>query len=192
MSPTTTTAASEQRTRTTAIAAVLCAGIAVGSYISVPAGPVPFTLQTLFVLLTGLLLTPGWAAAAVAAYLLMGAAGLPVFSAGSGGIGHLLGPTGGYLWGFLPAAVAASLLRTGLQGFSSGNTSIIPDAVAAAAATLLIYAAGVVQLALIAGMGPLEALAAGMLPFLIGDAVKLFAAVLAAALMRPLLRRRGI
>ncbi|MFW5801507.1 MAG: biotin transporter BioY [Spirochaeta sp.] len=178
-----------------AVAALCCASIAAGAYITIPAGAVPFTLQTMFVLLTGLILTPGWAAAAVAAYLLMGSIGLPVFSAGSGGFGHLLGPTGGYLWGFLPAAVAVAAVRRifrSEQWQSARWKKAGTDLLAAVAGTIIIYAAGVTQLSLVTGMGPVEAISAGMLPFLIGDAVKLAVAITCAGLMRPLLLQRGI
>ncbi len=177
----------------TSIAALACAGIATGAYISIPMGPVPFSLQTLFVLLAGLLLRPQWAASAIGAYLLLGSIGLPVFSAGSGGIGHLLGPTGGYLWAFLPAVVAAS--------FIAGRESRRPaprrlrmrpfrQLMASITATLIIYAGGVFQLAAMADLTTGEAIAAGMLPFLIGDAVKIVAALAASNLLLPLMHRR--
>ena len=182
---------SNQTTYRVAVAALCCAGIAVGSYISIPAGPVPFTLQTLFVLLTGLLLTPAWAAGAVAAYLLLGSVGLPVFAAGSGGFGSLLGPTGGYLWGFLPAAASVSFIRQFSARFLP-NRAVWSDVVACLDGTLIIYAAGIIQLSLVTGMTVGASISAGMLPFLIGDAIKLTAAVGATAVIRPLLARREV
>ncbi|AFG37069.1 biotin transporter BioY [Spirochaeta africana] len=184
-----------QRIYRIAAAALCCAAIAAGSYISVPAGPVPFTLQTMFVLLTGLVLIPGWAAAALGAYLLMGGFGLPVFSAGSGGVGHLLGPTGGYLWAFLPAAVIIAWLQRVCENCIPQTSRIrtaAVDLLTVIVGTLIIYAGGVTQLAAVTGMAPGEAVAAGMLPFLMGDVIKMAAAVACAALMRPLFRRRGI
>ena len=77
----------------------------------IPFSPVPVTGQTLVVLLCGLLLGKNLAAAAVGSYLLQGAAGLPFFAGGKSGLATLLGPTGGYLFGFLAA------LRTFIQGF---------------------------------------------------------------------------
>jgi biotin transport system substrate-specific component len=76
--------------------------------VPVPGTEVPMTLQLLAVVLTGLSLSPREAAAALSTYLILGAAGLPVFSPGSTG---LFGPTAGYLVGFIPAAWAVSLVR---------------------------------------------------------------------------------
>lgn len=73
---------------------------AAGAYLAIPIGPVPIVLQNLFILLAGLLLGSRWGLASVRVYLLTGALGLPVFAGGLGGIGRLVGPTGGYLVGF--------------------------------------------------------------------------------------------
>ena len=86
------------------LASLMAALIAVGGYLAIPIGPVPIVLQNLFVLVAALLLGSRWASAAVAVYLLAGACGLPVFAGGGGGLGHLFGPRGGYLFGFLAAA----------------------------------------------------------------------------------------
>ena len=85
------------------MAAVLCAI----APISIPIGPVPVTLATLVVYLTAYLLGWKWGTAACLAYLLAGLAGLPVFSGYGAGTGVLLGPTGGYLIGYLPRALAS-------------------------------------------------------------------------------------
>ncbi len=84
-------------------ASLLAALTAAGAYLAIPIGPVPIVLQNLFILLAGLLLGSRWGLASVGVYLLAGALGLPVFAGGLGGIGRLVGPTGGYLVGFLPA-----------------------------------------------------------------------------------------
>ena len=99
-----------------------CAALmAVCAWIAVPADP-PFTLQTLGVFLSVGLLGGRRGAAAVGLYLLMGAAGLPVFSGFGGGLGSLLGATGGYLTGFLAAALvmwaAERLLGAGLRALA--------------------------------------------------------------------------
>lgn len=73
---------------------------AVGAQVSIPTWPVPITLQTFFVLLSGAFLGARKGFASQLAYLTAGAAGLPVFAGGSGSIIHLIGPTGGYLLGF--------------------------------------------------------------------------------------------
>lgn len=83
--------------RMTVYASLFAALTAAGAYLSIPIGPVPIVLQNLFILLSGLLLGSRWGPASVAVYLLAGACGLPVFAGGMGGIGRLVGPTGGYL-----------------------------------------------------------------------------------------------
>ena len=87
----------------TVFASLLAALMAAGAYLSIPIGPVPIVLQNMFVLLAGLLLGSRWGLAGVAAYFLTGLCGLPVFAGGLGGIGRIVGPTGGYLIGYLPA-----------------------------------------------------------------------------------------
>src|SRR5512139_3692508 len=90
--------------RRTVLASLMAALTAVGAYIYVPVGPVPIVLTTLFVLLSGLLLGGRWGLASMALYLLVGAIGIPVFAGGRGGFAHFLGPTGGYLFGYLLAS----------------------------------------------------------------------------------------
>ncbi len=150
--------------------------IAAGSWISVPFFPVPFTLQTLFVLLAGAVMRR-YAIYPVAIYLLSGSLGLPVFHSGTAGIGVLLGPTGGYLVGFLPAAAVAGLGYCG--------TSEIRRITGLISATVVIYSFGVAWLAI---SGPLpwkDAILLGVLPFLPGDVVKLAAAYTIAGRVVP-------
>lgn len=183
------------------IYAALFAGlITVGAYIAVPlpVSPVPIVLQNFFVLLVGLLLPLRWAVASVALYLGLGAVGLPVFSAARGGLAHFVGPTGGYLVGFLPAvAVCALIAGTGRAGGARGGgrpaapSRIARDAAAAIAATAIVYALGTPWLAHVMELSPGAAVAAGILPFLPGDALKIAAAVAVARVARPLLRSRG-
>jgi biotin transport system substrate-specific component len=93
-------------------AALVLAGmgvLTVGAWISVPFYPVPLTMQTLAVLLVGGLLGPRLGVSAVAGYLAVGLMGAPVFHNGLGGLAVLAGPTGGYLVGFLPAALLMGL-----------------------------------------------------------------------------------
>ena len=92
----------------------LCVSLlSVVSYFALPLPmtPVVLSLQTLAVGIIALILSPGQCAWAMALYLIMGTLGLPVFSGGSAGLGKLLGPTGGYYFGFLISAVAVSLLK---------------------------------------------------------------------------------
>jgi biotin transport system substrate-specific component len=178
-------------------AALFTGLITVGAYIAVPLpfSPVPIVLQNFFVLLAGLLLPARWAAASVGLYLALGAVGLPVFAAARGGLAHFAGPTGGYLVGFLPAAVVCALISGGARGEADAGAPPrgrgLRDATAAGAGTAIIYALGTPWLARVADLEPAAAVAAGVLPFLPGDLLKIAAAVAVARAARPLARRLG-
>ena len=143
--------------------------LAIAAHVTVPFWPVPMTMQTLVVLAIGAYAGPAVAAAAVLAYLIEGLAGLPVFTK-LGGVAVLLGPTGGYLIGFLPAAVLAGLAaRRGWLASIAGAiaTFVVADAV--------LFAFGVGWLAV--GTGLSKAIAVGLFPFLAGEALKIALAV---------------
>ncbi|HLO32601.1 MAG TPA: biotin transporter BioY, partial [Anaerolineales bacterium] len=140
--------------------------------IPLPFTPVPITGQTFGVLLVGAALGSKRGAASLASYLAMGMFGLPFFAGGAHGLDIVIGATGGYLVGFILAAYVIGLLaERGLE--RSVRTSIILFLVG----TLMIYVCGVSWLAMVLG-GLGKAIAAGLLPFLIGDAIKLIAASL--------------
>lgn len=160
----------------------VCAHIALPLYFT----PVPLTLQTLAVLLLGLLLAPRLAAATLAAYLVEGALGLPVFAPSPlalSGIAHLFGPTGGYLLAYPAAAALASYLwRRTQRGFTTALFS-------AAAGSLAILAFGALWLGVFSHASGQTVLNLAVLPFLPGDALKIVAAAgLAAGFIR--LRRK--
>ena len=141
--------------------------------IPLPFTPVPLTGQTFAVLLVAAALGSKRGAASMAFYIALGAFGLPVFAGGASGMAYFSSATLGYLIGFVLAAFVVGLLaERGLE--RSVRTSIIPFLVG----TVIIYACGVLWLALILdSVG--NALAAGFVPFVIGDAIKLTAAALA-------------
>lgn len=168
------------RTVRRTLAVLLFAALtALGAYARVPlAGDqVPVTLQMLFVLLAGALLGPELGAASQVTYLMAGIAGLPVFAGGVGVIA-LLGPTGGYLLAFPIAAWVVGRLA------GRGRGSLSRLALGLVAGTLVVYAVGAVQLAVILH-APGQALALGVAPFLVGDAVKIVIAALIAWRLRP-------
>ena len=105
-----------RKLRMTVYASLFAALVAVGAFISIPIGPVPIVLQNFFVLLAALLLGPRWGVAAVGVYLLSGICGLPVFAGGTAGIGRILGPTGGYLMGYLPAVTLTAWISANAKG----------------------------------------------------------------------------
>jgi len=163
-------------------ASLFAALTAVGAYLSIPIGPVPIVLQNMVVFLAGLLLGARWGAAAVGLYLLAGACGLPVFAGGTGGIGRFAGPTGGFLVGHLPAVALIGLIARRHRG------SMRRDVAAMLAGAAALYACGVSWLAVVTGLPFGQAVAAGLLPFLPGDLLKIAAAALIARSARPLLR----
>lgn len=176
-------AVSSSRTRDMVTASLLASLMAATSWVSGVLQPVPFSLQSLFVVLAALLLPPAWAAAAMGAYVLLGVIGLPVFAQGGSGVGILAGPTGGYLIGFILAAAIGSGIRRLIS--RSGRESLLGDSAAATVASLAVYAVGVPWLAASAHLPVGAAVAGGMLPFMVGDAAKAFAAVgLATAIRR--------
>lgn len=159
---------------------LMAALIAAGAYIAVPIGPVPIVLQNLFVMLAGLLLGCRWGLASVGLYILAGICGLPVFSGGGAGLGHFFGPTGGYLIGYLPAVFLIGLV-------SDKTKSLITRSAALILGASLVYLIGVSWLKVATGMSFGKAMAVGMLPFLIGDAIKIIAALLIAKALSPAL-----
>ncbi|MFA5269913.1 MAG: biotin transporter BioY [Methanoregula sp.] len=159
------------RSRTIAYSAAFIGLITLGSWISIPCIPVPFTLQTMFVLLAGAVMKR-YAIIPVSLYVILGALGLPLFHNGIAGVGVLLGPTGGYLVGFIFAA-----LVTGLAYEHSSRPVHICGLIAA---TLVIYAGGIGWLMYSLDREFIPAFIAGVLPFIIGDAIKAGAAYLIA------------
>ena len=164
------------------LASLFAALTAVGAFIAIPIGPVPIVLQNLFVMLMGLMLGPRWGLAGVAAYLLAGALGLPVFAGGTGGIGRFVGPTGGYLVGYLPSVLVIGLLSR------RGRPPWLFDALAVLAGTLVLYLFGVSWLKIVTGMTWSKTLMVGMVPFLPGDIAKMAAAVMMAGALRRMIR----
>lgn len=157
-----------------AILAVLggAALIALATRVQVPMWPVPMTLQTLAVMAVAMAFGARLGVAAVATYLAQGAAGLPVFASG-GGFAHLAGPTAGYLWGFLAAAlIVGHLADRGLGRHPAAAFAL------ALLGSAVVFFAGWAWLAMLIGGGP--AFDAGVLPFVVGDVVK---AALAAAVL---------
>lgn len=134
--------------------------------VPLPFTPVPITGQTLAVLLVGAALGSRRGAAAVLLYLAEGLAGLPVFAGGGAGLAHLLGPTGGYLVGFVAAAWVAGRLAE--QGWDRrGRTAWLVFLLAEVA----LYLPGLAWLALY--VGPQRVLALGLYPFVVGDLLKM-------------------
>jgi len=145
---------------------------AAGAYIQIPIpfSPVPVTLQVFFVLLAGSMLKSKWGSLSMIVYTLLGIAGLPVFSGGSSGLGVLLGPTGGYIVGFILAAYITGKLSERTE--NTARSRLLINALNMSIGVLVIYVCGVFQLMMVADIGPATALTLGVIPFLPGEIVK--------------------
>lgn len=159
-------------TRELTAAALFCALTAICSQISLPLPftPVPINLAAFAVLAAAGLLGCRGAVLSIAAYLLLGAAGVPVFAGFRGGLSVLAGPTGGYLAGYLAAAwITGWLLKApGKKAFAT--------VLAMAAGLAACYLLGTVWFLMLTGSGLAAALGSCVIPFLPGDAVKIAAA----------------
>ena len=160
------------------LTALFSALIAAGAFIRIPLPPVPITLQTLFALIAGLILPLPLALSSLAIYLLLGLAGLPVFTAG-GGFAAFSGPTGGYLAGLVPAVLIEGLM---LKVFRKKSLALY--LAAALLATVSIYIPGLFWLAHSRSHTISAALAGGLYPFIIGDVIKLVIAAFTALKLR--------
>ena len=151
--------------------ALLGSGImAISAQITIPLPFVPITGQTLGLTIIALSMGSKVATGSIALYLLEGALGLPVFALGSFGVMSLLGPSGGYLWGFLPAAYLIGLI-------SEKKLTFLSAFVAGSVGTAVVFASGLIQLSFFV---PLEdLLSVGLYPFLVGGLIKIILATLA-------------
>ncbi len=162
------TFSTQELTTMALLAALLC----VSSYISIqlPFSAVPITAQTLVINMIALLLKPKKAGITVGIWILLGLVGLPVFSGGKGGFGVLAGATGGYIIGYLAAAIIISLLK-------GNKNKIVRSTVSVIIGIPIIYAVGVPWMKVILNLGWPAALTTGLLPFLAGDIIKCIASV---------------
>ena len=180
--------ATEDRSRwLRAIGAVVIGSVllAISAKVQVPFYPVPVTLQTLVVLSLGMALGSRLGAAAVALYLLQGAVGLPVFAGTPEkgiGIAYMVGPTGGYLLGYLIAAFVVGWLAE-----RRWDRSIVGTVGAMLIGNIIIYVPGLLWLGQLFGWDK-PILEWGLTPFMLGDLAKI---VIAAGLLPALWRLVG-
>ena len=151
---------------------VCIALLAVSAWITVPLGPVPFTMQTFVLALLPQVMRTRDALFTVVVYLLLGAVGVPVFSGFQAGLGVLLGPTGGYLMGFAAGMPVAGAVM---------HANVLPRracGVAAGVALLAVsYVLGTLQLMNVYALDAPAALAVAVVPFVVPDVVKVAASV---------------
>lgn len=146
-------------------------GVSAQFSIVLPFSPIPITAQTIIILLMGVLLGKERGTAAVGLYILQGVAGLPVFAGGKSGLLTLVGPTGGYLVGFLGAVYVVGILSE-LRHDNSISYTVFSLIIG----NVIIYAFGLIWL--VRFVGETQALSLGFFPFLVGDIVKIFIGVL--------------
>ena len=144
--------------------------LCVSASIEIPLQPVPFTLQVLALGIIAATLSPGEAVAGVLTYIAIGALGAPVFSGAMGGLLRLVGPTGGFIVGFVPGVAVGSFARRRLCRHNVPHP--IATFLALEAMTLVIYLFGWGQLAVIAHLSPMTAFAVGVAPFVAMDMLK--------------------
>ena len=162
-----------------AIPAIGAALIAVLAQISIPIGPVPFTLQNFAIGLIATVFRPREAVLSVGLYLLLGAIGLPVFASGGAGFHVLVGPSAGYLWfDLVYAGLASYLIHT--------NSGVLRIFFANLLGDSFVFVGGILSLHFLAGMPFDKALAVGVIPFIIPDLAKIVAI---SFISRPLLQR---
>ena len=165
-------------------AAMFAALTAVGAFIMIPIGPaVPITMQTLFVHLSAALLGSHLGALSQFIYVLVGVMGLPVFAGGASGLGILLGPRGGYLIGFVAGAYITGKLIEMRE-----KPGFLWIAMSCVAGLVVIYIVGMLQLSIVADLPVTGALAVGVVPFLIGDAIKIIAATFITLKLRGMIK----
>lgn len=178
---------------------IFAAVTAICSLITIPLGftPVPINLGTLAVFLTGGVLGKKYGTLSMTVYVLLGAAGVPVFSGFRGGLGVLAGPTGGYIIGYIAAVLVIGLLadRISYRFVNSegrpGRSRIsatVSYAVAMIAGLLICYAFGTAWFMISTSTPLWAALISCVFPFLPGDAIKIAAAAILTARLKPALK----
>lgn len=150
------------------LTALFTAITAVSAQILIPTTPAPFTLQTLAVFLSAIVLGAKYGAISQAVYALIGAVGLPVFAGGEGGLGVIAGPKGGYILGFILAAWIVGFLVTRKKAPS--RLELIGFALIGDAVCLTV---GTFWLGFVLRISALQAIAVGVTPFIIFDVIKI-------------------
>lgn len=146
---------------------VFVAIISICAWISIPTVPIPITLQTLGIFFTASILGAKMGTVSIIIYILLGAVGLPIFSNFTGGLGILLSPTGGFIVGFIFTALLIGIITTYFKN------NIVTNTLAMILGLLLCYTFGSVWYCFYAGVDFITAVLICVVPFLIGDTVKI-------------------
>lgn len=167
--------------------------ICAGCFIAVPVGPggVPIIMQNMIAVLASVILGGFGGLFSVLIFITAGALGLPVYSGATGGVAHLLGPTGGFIIGYIFAALAAGLI-SGVPSVSEksfSRRSVLKLTLASLAGFAVLYIPGVLWFMHVTGKPFGATMAACVVPFIPGDIIKLVLTVLIAAKLRPVSAR---
>lgn len=160
------------KTKKYLITALMAAVITILSPFSfmIPISPVPISLATFAIYLTTYILGAKYSAISTMIYVILGMVGLPVFTGFTGGIGKVLGPTGGYIISYVFLAIIAGLI------IEKNYDNIVICFVGMFAGTIILYLVGTLWLAFVTNMTFRAALFAGVVPFIIGDIAKMIMA----------------
>lgn len=171
----------KNRMNSMTLTALMTATMCILAPVSMPIGAVPISLTNLVIYISVVLI--GWKKATISylVYLLIGLVGLPVFSSFTGGIGKLIGPTGGYLIGFIFIPIISGFF---LEKFHNRLLWIIGMLIG----TIVTYAFGTFFLAKHMDIALIQALYIGVIPFIIGDIIKIIIAIVIA----PIIKKRLI
>ncbi|MCQ4726209.1 biotin transporter BioY [Anaerotignum faecicola] len=167
-------------TRDYLICGIFAAVLGVSSILVIPMffTPIPITFQVMALGITAAVLGGRKGTLSVLIYVLLGAVGLPVFSGMKGGVGSILGPTGGYIWGFIPFAFISGSLIEFIEKNNKGNKGkIMLEFLSLLLGLAAVYVCGTIQFMAVAGVGLAEAVASAVAPFVVLDSLKLFGAV---------------
>lgn len=167
------------KTRDMVLIGLFAAIICIFAPFTIPIGAVPISLATFAVYLAAVVLGRKNGTIAVVIYILIGIIGLPVFSGFQGGLGKVFGVTGGYLIGYIPCAFISGAI---IEKFADKKT-VYPAALVLG--TIVLYAFGTLWFMVQSGNGLIHSLTVCVVPFLLGDALKIAAASLAGYKLRP-------
>ena len=164
--------------------ALFAALIAVCGFISIPipGTPIPIVLQNMLTVLTGLMLGPVWGTAATVLFLVAGALGLPIFAGGTGGIAKLMGPTGGFLYGYALATLIAGIIAQ--RPVYGKKTPLLRLILATVCGFVIMYIPGVIHFMRVMDKTFAQTMTLCVIPYIPGDLVKMVLAILLATKLR--------
>ena len=174
-----------KRIKDIVLVAIFVAVTSVCAIVTIPFGPVPFTLQTLAFTLILFCLSPSLAFASVLLYVALGGLGAPIFSGMKGGIGSLIGPTGGFLIGYVLAIYPCGKLLEMVSEIISNKVFLnFASLFLGVAMTCVAYVFGCFQYAFVAGVSIQTAFFVCVLPFFVIDAIKICVALALSQLIK--------